>query len=212
MTAKQRYRIKKGTKNNTIRILNKEEETRINDLVELTIASFSSYPKVYRPKSDRNAIAQQLKSSLDNPDCDLWIATDNESGELSGYAVCHRADPMVMLWIVKTNPKFLKNEINAGLAYTITHYYLNELGMWYVCDGQRNIRHITNYQDFLVRVLDYRYAYCKLNIVYHPLIKPLVSVLFLMRGLIKRIKDISPLFYNIHCFLQQEEIARTFRR
>lgn len=213
LTAKQRYRIKKGTKNNTIRILNKEEgEIYLESLADLAIASFSNYPKAYRPKTDKNAIVQALKTNLYKDDCDLWVATDNESGSLTGYAICQRVENMVQLWVVKTNPKFLKNEINAGLAYTITYHYLNEMGLWYVCDGERNIRHATNYQEFLVRVLDYRYAYCKLNVVYHPVVKPFISLLYLMRGLTKRIKNINPLFYNLHCLLKQEEIARTFRK
>ena len=36
-------------------------------------------------------------------------------------------------------------------------------GGYYLCDGQRNIRHQTNFQEFLVKYFGFRYAYTREN-------------------------------------------------
>ncbi|MGM9826767.1 MAG: hypothetical protein ACI30O_01090, partial [Muribaculaceae bacterium] len=172
--------------------------------------SFEDYPKVYRPKIDRKKATDEFKRIIVAENTDLWLCSDAEDN-LTGYAICHLHPEMANLSVVKTDPKYLKTEINAALAYSIVHYYINELGLKYICDGERNIRHQTNYQEFLVRVLDFRYVYCRLNVVYHPYFKPVIKLLYTLRWAIGPLRNINGTLYNLHCLLLQEKIARSFK-
>ncbi len=170
-------------------------------------ASFSDYPDVYKPRIDLKNLA--ISYAQDNRD--KWLIFDGETNRIIGLAICAIIDDTVWLHVVKVNPDFLKNEVNAALVYELCRYYLNEQKMRYICDGERNIRHITNYQDFLIRVLGFKKAYCKLHVVYHPIVKPIINILYPLRKLISRFGKLNRHLYNVSCVLRQEEIARSFR-
>lgn len=213
LTAKQRYRINRGLKNNIIELVGSEEEMRLlKNLVRLHIDSLEDYPKVYKKIPTEENLERQFRHFFETPTLNLWVCSDRESGEVTGYAMVSIDNGKVAsLSTVKVPTRFLKSEVNAALAYTIVKHYINDLGFDYIIDGERNIRHITNYQDFLVKNLNFRYAYTELKIVYHPLIKPIISILYPMRKLIEKIGRHFSIAYQISCILKQEEIARTFK-
>ena len=78
------------------------------------------------------------------------------------------------------------------------------------CDGERNIRHQTNYQDFLVKNLNFRYAYCKLHILYGTFMKNAIKILFPIRGIIYKIGEYNKTIYNVACLLKQHEYYLSF--
>lgn len=59
----------------------------------------------------------------------------------------------------------------------------------YLCDGARNIVHETNFQDFLIKYFGFRKAYCRLHIVYRPIVRVLVSGLFPFRHLLAKVNN-----------------------
>lgn len=77
----------------------------------------------------------------------------------------------------------------------------------YICDGTRNISHETKFQDYLEKYFNFRKAYCKLNIKYRPVIKPIVKLLFVFRKTLKKL-DNNSLVHNINGVLKMEEIIR----
>lgn len=83
----------------------------------------------------------------------------------------------------------------------------------YLYDGDRTILHQTNFQDYLIKYFGFRKAYCKLNIIYRPSVKPVVCLLFLIRKPIFVIADRTNfrLFQKITAILKMEEIARKYR-
>jgi len=111
---------------------------------------------------------------------------------------------------LKVHPDYLNDRVSAGLVYYICHYYLNEQKYICVSDGERNIKHKTNFQAFLVKTLGFRYAYCRLNIVYHPLVRIAVNTLYPFRRIIGRLVKQSKILYNVYCTLKMEQIRRTF--
>lgn len=213
LSAKQRYRIKRGLKNNLVWKASPNEITmRRSEIAKTAEESFRDYPEEYKPHIDIKKIVAQLAESANSEMADVWLCENIETKEIIGYSECLFNKNSVNLNAVKVNPDFLSTEVNAALAYTICHHYINERGYDYICDGERNIRHQSNYQDFLERVLGFRKAYCKLNVIYHPLVKPIVYFLYPFRELLNMKKITSPFLYNIYCLLKQEEIARKFRK
>ena len=208
LSSKQRYRVKKGLSNFNIRLTPPHDKPLIiRRLYNIRQAVLASYPAKYRPRID----FESFSAAIYNDDDDYWSCFDVETGKLMGYATCHSQANVVYMVTVVTHPEAHKREINAGLAYTICHHYINELGYAYVCDGHRNIRHETDYQNYLVRVLGFRFAYCRLHILYHPLLSPFVKLLRLVPMKVVAIFSNNKYLYNVYCLLKLERIARTFR-
>ena len=181
----------------------------MNAIFDLVEASFADYPAAYRPHLEKEAFKANVQGLLDNPDVDIWLVYTKEN-QLVGYCQCTKAQDIVWLTQVKVPTVYLGLEVNAALVHTLCSYYLQENRYRYICDGERNIKHQTNYQDFLVRVLNFRYAYCQLNIAYQWWMKAIINILYPFRNLMVKIGKHSPFVYNIYCVLFQEEIRRSF--
>lgn len=209
--SKTRNEINRGLRTTSYRLLNAEEvKSLLPAMYNVAIESFSEYPAKYRPVLNKDVFFMGMEQNKKNG-MDIWGCFDEKTGELAGYSLCNVNDGVVYLLVVKVRPTFLKNRVNAGLVFTLCKYYLNEQALRYVCDGSRNIRHETNYQNYLVKTLGFRKAYCKLNIVYRPIMNFVVNALYPFRGVLKSLSNNSAILYNIYCVLKQEEYARSFR-
>lgn len=209
LSAKQRYRVKKGIGNCNIFITQELSDKIIDDIYKLLLESFADYPEAYRPKINLDSTKKWLKELANDKNIDFWL-TYNHDQKLIGYGYCELEKDIVWLRQIKVPTKYLGTEVNAALAYRICEHYLYLKKYRFICDGERNIKHMTNYQDFLVRVLNFRYAYCKLNIVYSWWMRIAVFMLYPVRSLIKRLGKNNPFFYNAYCILKQEEIRKSF--
>ena len=150
-----------------------------------------------------------LHELLQDPNTDIWLGHDNQQN-LIAFGYCQREKDIVWLRQVKVPTKYLATEVNAALAYSFCEYYLNDGSCRFICDGERNIKHQTSYQEFLVRVLNFRYAYCRLNIVYARWMKLVVDVLYPIRNVLRKLGENNATVYNIYCVLNQENIRRSF--
>jgi len=174
--------------------------------------SLCDYPKVYKSEPPVMEQVVNLAKLAENPTQDIWLIRDKTASIIIGFAHCCKIGKALALSQVKIAPKFLKNEANAALVYIICNHYLSpETEFQYVLDGERNIRHRTNYQDYLCRVLGFRKCLCRLHVVYHPMIKPIVAMLYPFRKFIVKFEDFNKMIYNVSCILRQEEIARQCR-
>jgi len=211
LTAKQRYRVNKGLKQCDVVNARKDVRTDLNAIFNLVEASFADYPAAYRPQLEKDAFKANVQGLLDNPDIDIWLVYTKEN-QLVGYCYCTKAQDIVWLTQVKVPTIYLGLEVNAALVHTLCSYYLQENRYKYICDGERNIKHMTNYQDFLVRVLNFRYAYCTLHVMYPRQMKMVVNILYPFRNLIQAIGKNHPTLYNVYCVLLQEQIRRSFKK
>lgn len=209
LTAKQRYRVKRGLDNTDVRYISREQISEYSDIIfQIALDSFANYPAKYRPHIEKQRFIDDI---LQNENIDFWICYDRRSNTPCAYGYCIVQNSTAILNQVKVPDKWLKNDVNAALGYTITEYYLQNQHVSTIIDGERNIRHETNYQEFLVRVLQFRYAYCQLNIVYHPIVEPCIKILFPFRKLIKQLAKHIHLVNDVYCLLYQEEILRSFQ-
>lgn len=210
LTAKQRYRVNKGLKKwEFVKLTNKNLSDYLESMYNVAKDCLAEYPSKYRREIDYKGYCEEHIHSIDN--LDYWGVIDKDSKQIHGYAICVCKDRGVSLAVVKIRPSVLKSEPNAALVYFLCHYYINEMGQKYVCDGERNIRHETNYQDFLCRVLDFRKSYCKLNIVYRKDVSYIVICLRPFYKLIGFLGSYSKFFYNVYSLLKQDKISRNLK-
>ena len=213
LTAKQRYRVRRGLQRNDIFMASVDDiDMEAEGIYQAYLNSIADYPKVYLPTpSPKDTFICGLKQLI-NDKSDLWLCRDKKSGNIVGYAHTPYRENVVFLSSLKLDPAYFKNEVNAALVYEICRYYLNEKNFAYIIDGERNIRHQTAYQDFLVSVLGFRKAPCTLNIVYHPAVKPIIAMLYPLRNILKPLARSNKLLFNIYCILLQEQCARECRQ
>lgn len=211
LTSKQRYRINKGLKNILVSQIKKDNvKDYLGEISEIAEKCFANYPSQYRPNM-YDVMSEYKRMLLDEgANGALWGCKDRETGKFCGFSICIENDNWINLAVVKVLSEYQKKEINAALVYSICEHYLKQSDILYISDGERNIRHQTAYQDYLVRVLGFKYVYCKLNVVYNTWIVPFIKILYPFRSIIKHLSHGSSYLYNLYCVLKQEEIVRSF--
>ena len=138
-----------------------------------------------------------------------WIgAFLKETNELVGYKIAVKHEEYIEMKTSKVNPQYLKNNVFAVMNYWQILNYINSGSYKYMCDGERNILHETNYHDFLVRKFGFRKAYCKLHIKYRDYLKIIINILYPFRNIIKKIN--LGITRKITGVLKMEEIKRKY--
>lgn len=141
---------------------------------------------------------------------EYYGAFDKGSGELAAYALNHVFDEYVNFAVMKFVPKYLSKKVSAALVYTMVIDYLNIKNKKYINDGERSIRHITNFQDYLIKYFGFRRAYCKLHIQYNPAVGTVVKLLYPFRKIMKKFA-VNPAINNVSSLLDMEKIRRSFK-
>ena len=135
----------------------------------------------------------------------------NEDGNLCSYLILFYNNKCINFLALKSNPKYEKLQVNAAIIAKVLESINHELNNgFYICDGERNILHETNFQSYLEKYFGFRKAYCRLNIHYRPLIKLVIYILYPFRKFIKKFDYIS-IFNKINVILFMEEIKRSFK-
>lgn len=207
LKANRRAIITKGLKYFTVEIINPINYKR--ELFDVLEGSLVDYPKKYRAHFALTRFYSIVDEWVEKG-WDCFGAFDKETNKLCGYALAYKKGEYAEYMVVKTLPESQKKQINAAIAYHICEKYLTEEQVKILYAGERNIRHETNYQDYLIKNFGFRLAYCKLNIIYLPWVKVCVNLLYPFRKIIKRLSALSPYLYNVYSVLKQEEIRRTF--
>lgn len=211
--SKIRCEIKRGLQSTDFIILKNKDDLQsyISQISVVEQAVLRHYPEYYRPSFSSDSLKMKCMMAITNGGS-VFICKSKRDNFICGYAIIY-CDTLFMtanMLTLRVHPKYLNDRVSAGLVYYICHYYLNEMKYVCVSDGERNIKHETNFQAFLVKTLGFRYAYCRLNIVYHPLVRIAVKTLYPFRRIVGRFAKKSKIFYNAYCTLKMEQIRRTF--
>lgn len=208
LKAKRRYEITSGLKNCEIRRISpKEYSEQIYDVYNASVQSYKATGQAIKQES---FIAQCIKHDKD-VEIEYYAAFVKENGELAGYALNHVFGDYVNFTTMKFMPKYLSKKVSAALIYTMLIEYLNMQNKKYVNDGERSVRHATNFQDYLIKYFGFRKAYCKLNIQYRPIVKMAIKVLYPFRKLIKKFTS-NQVLNNVNALLDMEVIRRSFKK
>lgn len=199
LKSKRRYEINKGNKNFEIKIINPYDCA--DDLYRVTIEALSAWPEKYRPKINRGKWSVEGWEKYV-----IFGAYGINKKILEGYAIVEDCQSYASFSVLRTNPKSEKLGINAAIVYGILQYFSKRFnGSFYICDGERSIRHETAFQDYLEKYFELRKAYCKLNIKYRMGFGVAVRFLFPFRKILKGKTSIGS---SIIAVLKMEEIRR----
>ena len=204
LKAKRRYEITKGARNFEVREI--LAQNYAEDLYNVQVAAYSSYPEKYRPTVDKD----KFISSVQKWDCYICFgAFERESEKLCGYALLSKeGEKYVDFKVMRTNPERERDGVNAALVDGILRYFDPFLAQGgYICDGARSVNHETAFQDYLEKYFGFRKAYCKLHIAYNPRFKWLIGLLYPFRGVLMKMDGIG-IVHSINAVLKMETIRR----
>ena len=130
-------------------------------------------------------------------------------GRLCGYAYAEEKEDCIIFSTLKSIPSCEKYQINAALVDGFLEYYKEYLETEgkYICDGERNIRHETAFQNYLEKYFGFRKAYCTLNISYRPGFGRIVKILYPFKDIFKKLDKIN-LFHMINGILEMEYLRK----
>lgn len=205
LKSKRRYEINKGRKNFTVRLI--EPRNYKEELFKIQVKAFAAYPAKYRPQVDKDAFFKQIDSWDKLPVFGAFFKTDDK---LCGYSLLEPEDERFIRFSVqKTDPDYEGYGLNAVLVEAILMHHSEFLANnGIICDGERSVSHETNFQDYLEKYFGFRKAYCVLHVVYKPILRPIVFVLYPFRNLIKKLDKIKAV-HMIVALLNMESINRS---
>ena len=196
-----RYKIRKGLKYVEVRKIDGKDYGEA--LYDCYLKAQKRY-KAYGGSASKEIFMERLQTDP----ADYYAAFFRETGQLVAYMRNDVYDDYVDMTVIKYDPDFLKYQISAALTYQVVHDYMEDGRYKYVLDGQRAIRHKTNIQEYLEHNFGFRKAYCRLNIVYSPSMKLLVSIAYPFRKLLERLAGERVFFNNVLSVLNMEQIRR----
>lgn len=145
LKSKRRYEINKGKKNIEVKLIDVSEYAE--ELFDVTVAAYSSWPEKYRPSVDRNDFFETLKRWSEQI---VYGAFSVGNEKLCGCAYLKEFDTYYAFVSLRVMPETEKLGINGAIVARILEDY-TEKGQFskYICDGARSIQHETAFQDYL---------------------------------------------------------------
>jgi hypothetical protein len=178
---KVRYEIRKGIANYSYRVVSKSDIQK--DGYEVYKLAYSRY-NTYEHMMSKEEFIESINGMDDCIEFRAVYAIDgNMMVAFAENIVQEKYCFMSTMWVT---PEALSNNAGYFLIHEILGEYMNKREFSYVSDGSRNIGHETSIHDFLRRKFGFHNKQMRLNVVYHPLIFPLVKGLYLFRAIIPK--------------------------
>lgn len=204
LKAKRRYEITKGIKNFDVKKIDPVKYA--DEICSVYKEAFNGYPLRYRPAFDESKFKRNIYDEWKTK-C-IYGGFDRKDGKLCGYALLTIHENYVSFNVLKTNPSCEKRGINAAMVNGILDEFNDKLCReFYLCDGERNIAHETDFQNYLEKYFGFRKAYCTLNVTYRPIVAIAVKILYPFRKIFKNF-ECNGLMHNIVSVLYMEELNR----
>ncbi|MEN8793209.1 MAG: hypothetical protein ABF294_01985 [Flavobacteriales bacterium] len=189
-----RNQVKKGLKNCEVKKVSQEYyRENCYDIYEASMHSYELTP-ITRERFEK--VQREVEKR------EYWVVLETEtntpiaySNNLINNGTCNYA-------FIKYHPDYLSLYPSYALHYEMDKHYLVDEKMKFVNMGAKTLYHETSVQDFVIQKFKYRKAYCKLNIVYKPLIGLIVKLAFPFRKLIYSLK-----INKVSALLKQHEAA-----
>ena len=198
-----RNQIRRGLRNCEVKIIDKQKI--IKEGFESYNAAFLRYNTHLDSKSKED-FYQEIESL--GEEWEFWGIYNNS--KMIGYCQNKVIGDYCDYSTIKFHPDYLKLYPSYALFYTMNQYYLNEKSFRYVNDGARSISHETNIQSFLIQKFKFRKAFCRLNIIYSPKVKLILSIIYPFKSIISLLK--FGFFIRINILINQERIRRSYEK
>jgi hypothetical protein len=162
--SKNRLQIKKGIQNFDVRII--DPNVYAEQIYNVHVEAAETYHGTGKWHIDKNSYCSNVKK---------WqyivfgVFLKNTDKLVAWKTVCRNAAHIDAIKH-KAIPEFEKLQVNAALVYGVCEYFKEDLANGkYICSGERNVYHPTNFQAYLEKHFGFRKAYCRLHLRYVPI-------------------------------------------
>jgi hypothetical protein len=157
-----RYEINRAIKDCDARVID------VNDYAEQMYEVYIADIKTYKNRiavPDKDAFCAHLRQWKEI----VFGVFPKGSDVLAGWNKIRVHPAELALISQKSKPEFQKMRINLALIYAVCEYFKEDLASGkYICDGERNVYHVSNFMLFLEKYFGFHKVYCKLHIKYNP--------------------------------------------
>ena len=188
LKSKRKNVVRKGINNFTVKEIKLSEHVQaFCDLVN------DAYQGYENPNQITYVQAEKKAAAIDERE-DYFVlgAFCNENEKLVGYVWCHVNGKWITMSEQKAVRAYENLGVNAALCHGLCTLYNEKYADCILCDGERNVLHKTAFQDYLIKYFGFRYAYCKLHVVFNPryalLIRAALALLPAYGWLLKKVK------------------------
>ena len=202
-SAKRRKNLRQALKKCVVTKI--DPEKHIKQLYEVYEAAFSKYIAADN-KVSYEQFVERCREDKENR-VEYWGGFAADSNRLIGYMTVQCHAEYAETCVAKYHPSYLNYRVSDAIHCVVLDYYLNNMKKKYISSGSRNINHITNAQDYKIENFNFRKAYCKLNIIYKPLVRCVVNILYPFRRMLERLDSVR-IVHSIIAILKMEEIIR----
>ena len=203
--AKRRYEITKGLKKNDVRRISFDEYAeQIHEVLEKAVTRYAGV-------GSTSVTADDIRAQQNDGCRECYAAFIKDTDDMIGYATIIKHGEWIDLAELKLDPEYMRLNAAAAIVYTLLSEYVPGKDIRFWCDGERCIRHKTNFQEYLMKYFGFRRAYCMLNLYYRPSVRIAVTALFPLRNIIGKLSKNS-MCNNIYSILFMEEIVRKQRK
>ena len=210
LKSKRRNEITKARKNFTVKTIDPIEF--VDAIFEITQDANLGYPYQiafsYADAQEKCKILSGMENAI------ILGAISNTDEKLVGYLWLAVEGNCIQMVEQKVIRQYERLAVNAALCDAMCLMFNERLTSGqYLYDGDRTSLHQTNFQDYLIKYFGFRRAYCKLNIIYRPMVKPIIDALFLLRKPFFTFADKTDfrILQKVTAVLKMEEIARVYR-
>ncbi len=160
-----------------------------------------------------DVVKNKCKALSSRPETKILGAFSKENGAMVGYLWIDFRGKCISMVEQHCIRAYEKKECNAALVNKLCEIFNSEYLEcgYYICDGEKNILHETNFQQYLAKYFGFRKAYCRLNVVYRMPVNLGIKILYpLWKGLkLGEVKSQNRLVNSFNAIMQTEQIVRT---
>lgn len=134
---------------------------------------------------------EEFIEECDQDGYEFWAGYDRESGDMAMFEILYIMGDMVVESMERLSGRFTKHNPTYGLNHELTRYYLQERGYRYINAGSRSYDGHSNIQSFLIDKLQFRVAYCRVQMYVPFWLKIGVLSLYPIAGVLSRFPNLK---------------------
>lgn len=159
---KDRQQIRRSLKAYDIKKVDIEEMGRVG--YQVFYENWLRFPERHRPKLESKEAFESYLHVQEARGVEFWVGYSTETGEAVMWETVYVTGSMAVEERERLSYRYKQHYPTYGLNHVIANYYLQERGLRYVVAGVRTATEHSNVQDFLLKKMGFRKAYCKLKV------------------------------------------------
>ena len=181
---KDRQQIRRSLKAYDIKKVDIKEMGRVG--YQVFYENWLRFPEDHRPKLESKEAFESYLQVQVARGVEFWVGYSAETGEAAMWEAVYVTGNMAVEERERLSYRYKQHYPTYGLNHVIANYYLQARGVRYVVAGARTATEHSNVQEFLLKKMGFRKAYCKLKVWFRFPFNLIVPCAYPFRKLLPR--------------------------